>query len=79
MPGVQDNSILWLRESLARIHGEPLVDPGSEFYDQALAERVQNYQRDRHLTVDGIVGTQTQVLMNTDLDIPGTPLLLEAP
>ncbi len=78
-PGMQDDSVKWLRENLARIQGEPLADPDSELFDQALAERVRTYQRDRRLTVDGIVGTQTQIAMNTDLAIPGTPFLLEAP
>ena len=75
-PGVQDDSVRWLRESLALIHDEPPNDPGSEFYDEALVDRVRNYQRDRRLTVDGIVGTQTQIVMNTDLAIVGTPFLL---
>ncbi len=77
-PGMQDGSVRWLRESLSLIQDEPLVDPDSGFYDQVLAERVRAYQRDRRLAVDGIVGTQTQILMNTDLDISGTPYLLEA-
>jgi murein L,D-transpeptidase YcbB/YkuD len=76
---MQDDSVKWLRENLARIQGQPSADPDSELFDQALAERVRTYQRDRHLTVDGIVGTQTQIAMNTDLAIPGTPFLLEAP
>ena len=78
-PGMQNDSVKWLRENLAYIQGDPLADPDSEFYDQALAERVRTYQRDRQLTVDGIVGTQTQIVMNTDLAIAGTPFLLEAP
>ena len=78
-PGMQDGSVRWLRENLAWIQGEPLADPGSEFYDEVLAERVRAYQRDNRLTIDGIVGTQTQIVMNTDLELPDTPLLLEAP
>jgi general secretion pathway protein A len=78
VPGMRDSRVKWLRDNLAQILGEPLSDPDSEFFDQALAERVRTYQRDRYLTVDGIVGTQTQIVMNTDLVIPGTPFLLEA-
>ena len=78
VPGMRDVRVKWLRDNLAQIQGEPLSDPDSEFFDQALAERVRTYQRDRYLTVDGIVGTQTQIVMNTDLAIPGTPFLLAA-
>jgi len=78
-PGMQDNGVRWLRESLALLQGEPLLEPNSEVYDPALAERVRDYQRNHRLTVDGIVGTQTQIVMNTELAIPGTPFLVEAP
>ena len=79
VPGIQDDSVLWLRESLALIGNTPLADPESEFYDDALADLVRNYQRERRLTVDGIVGTQTQILMNSDLAIGDTPLLFGRP
>ena len=77
MPGMHDESVRWLRESLARIRGEADTDTGAtpEFYDAGLEARVREYQRDRRLTVDGIVGTQTQIVINTDLEVPGTPLL----
>jgi len=78
-PGMRNDNVRWLRENLAHIQGVPLADSDPEFFDQALTERVRTYQRDRHLTVDGIVGTQTQIVMNTDLAVPGTPFLLEAP
>ncbi len=79
VPGIQDDSVLWLRESLALIGNTPLADPESEFYDDALADLVRNYQRERRLIVDGIVGTQTQILMNSDLAIGDTPLLFGRP
>ena len=77
-PGMEDEGVRWLRESLASIRGEP--DPGSpaEFYDSGLEERVREYQRDQRLTVDGIVGAQTQIVINTDLRLPGTPVLTQA-
>jgi general secretion pathway protein A len=76
-PGMEDDSVRWLRETLALIQNTPSFDPESEFYDERLAARVRDYQRARRLAVDGIVGTQTQIVMNTDLAIPGTPLLTE--
>ena len=79
VPGMQDDSVRWLRESIALINSIPSVDPDSEFYDDRLVSSVRNYQRDRRLTIDGIVGTQTQILMNSDLQIGGTPILLGRP
>jgi peptidoglycan hydrolase-like protein with peptidoglycan-binding domain len=76
---MQDDSVRWLRESLALIDGKPLNDSESEFYDDELAHRVREYQRERRLTVDGIVGTQTQIAINSDLAIVGTPFLMGAP
>lgn len=77
-PGSAGPSVRWLRDSLARIqgdHGEPVI---SEFYDADLEQRVREYQRQRRLTVDGIVGAQTQIAINTDLASPDTPLLSRA-
>ena len=77
-PGTQGDNVIWLRESLAKIYGEPGPVLPSNFYDSALEARVRDYQRQRRLAVDGIVGTQTQVAINTELGVPGTPLLAEA-
>lgn len=77
-PGTQGDSVIWLRESLAKILGEPSPIQPSNFYDSALEARVRDYQRQRRLRVDGIVGTETQVAINTELGVPGTPLLAEA-
>jgi peptidoglycan hydrolase-like protein with peptidoglycan-binding domain len=37
---------------------------------------VQNFQREHRLNVDGIAGVQTQVVLDTALAEPGSPLLL---
>ena len=82
-PGTAGEGVRWLRESLARVGGGPEGGPGSEggsspgsnFFDADLEERVRAYQRERRLSVDGIVGAQTQIALNTDLQVPGTPML----
>jgi general secretion pathway protein A len=75
IPGMSDRGIVWLRETLARIRGEdPPVD-ASDVYDPDLEQRVRQYQKERMLQVDGIVGARTQIAMIADLDVPGTPLL----
>ena len=76
-PGMEGEGVRWLRASLARIDGDPggVPDTGSSFFDSDLEARVRNYQRERSLSVDGIAGAQTQIAINTDLEVPGTPIL----
>lgn len=68
-PGMQDADVVWLRESLAAIQGSPVEPVSSEFFDDVLEARVREYQVSRNLTVDGLVGPKTQILMNADLGI----------
>ncbi|MDJ0926440.1 MAG: AAA family ATPase [Gammaproteobacteria bacterium] len=75
-PGMRDPDVKWIRESLAAIQGRPATPMGSDLFDEALAERVREYQRDRRLTVDGLVGQQTQIAMNTDLGAADRPRLV---
>jgi general secretion pathway protein A len=75
IPGMRHADIKWLRESLAIIQGEPVVPMDSELFDQDLETRVRDYQRERRLTVDGLVGYQTQIAINTDLNLEGSPRL----
>ena len=79
-PGMEGEGVRWLRASLARIGGESgsIPDAVSSFFDSDLEARVRDYQRQRRLSVDGIAGTQTQIAINTDLNIPGTPSLILA-
>lgn len=78
MPGMRDQDVRWLRESLAAIQGEPVTPMDSELFDQNLEIRVRDYQRTRRLTVDGLVGFQTQIAINTDLDLDSVPRLARA-
>lgn len=81
-PGMEGEGVRWLRASLERIGGDSesgsVPDAGSSFFDSGLETRVRDYQRQRRLSVDGIAGAQTQIAINTDLDIPGTPSLSRA-
>ncbi len=67
LPGMRDPDVRWLRASLARIQGKPAEPMDSDLYDEALAGRVRDYQRDRRLPVDGMAGHATQVAINSDL------------
>ena len=76
-PGDDDNGVMWLRETLARLAGGPVVVEPSTRYDNALEQRVRAYQRSHQLTVDGIVGARTQIAMLAELGLPDTPSLVK--
>ena len=76
VPGAQDDGVVWLRATLARLRGEVAPTDPSPVYDAALERRVRSYQRERLLDVDGIVGARTQIAMLAELALPDTPLLL---
>ena len=77
--GMKGEEVRWLRRSLATARGAAeSLDP-LDVYDQSLAIAVQNFQRDHRLNADGIAGLQTQVVLDTALAEPGSPLLLAAP
>ncbi len=73
-PGMRGPEVRWLRQGLASAHGEP-SPTGSDLYDQDLARRVEEFQRGHRLTVDGIAGEQTQVVLDALVGAPGTPTL----
>jgi general secretion pathway protein A len=78
VPGMRDDAVLWLRETLARIRGEaaPTLSDAALVYDTRLETQVREYQRARMLTVDGIVGARTQIALTTDVGVPPLPRLL---
>ncbi len=78
VPGMRDADIRWLRQSLAEIQGEQVPPMGSDLFDQELETRVRNYQRQRRLTIDGLVGYQTQIAINSDLSALQGPRLIRA-
>ena len=65
-PGAQNPTVVWLRESLAAIDDRYRADPiDSDVYDNNLAARVREFQRDHRLDVDGLAGRQTQIFINS--------------
>jgi general secretion pathway protein A len=73
--GMRGDEVRWLRRSLNALRGASSDPEHSDLYDQELAIAVQNFQREHRLTVDGIAGLQTQVVLDTALADPGSPLL----
>jgi general secretion pathway protein A len=73
--GMRGDEVRWLRRSLNALHGASSDPEHADVYDEELAIEVQNFQRDHRLNVDGIAGLQTQVVLDTVLAEPGSPLL----
>jgi general secretion pathway protein A len=78
LPGMRDPDVRWLRASLARIQGRAVEPVDSDLFDENLAARVREYQRDRGLPVDGMAGHATQVAISSDLGGNDMPRLAQA-
>jgi general secretion pathway protein A len=74
--GMRGEEVRWLRRSLNALAGGASDPEHADVYDQELAIAVQNFQREHRLNVDGIAGVQTQVVLDTTLADPSSPLLL---
>jgi general secretion pathway protein A len=74
--GMQGDEVRWLRRSLNALAGGASDPEHADVYDEELAIAVQNFQREHRLNVDGIAGVQTQVVLDTALADPNSPLLL---
>jgi general secretion pathway protein A len=74
--GMQGDEVRWLRRSLNALQGAASDPEHGDVYDEELAIAVQNFQREHRLNVDGIAGVQTQVVLDTVLADPSSPLLL---
>ena len=78
-PGMRDQGVHWLRETLGRIDGHAGIAVSDPLlYDAELVARVRTYQQQRRLQVDGIVGVQTQLALSADAADADLPVLAEA-
>jgi len=73
--GMRGNEVRWLRRSLDRLKNVAAASP-SDYYDEALAKRVEEFQREHRLTADGIAGVQTQIVLDSAVDASNAPRLL---
>jgi general secretion pathway protein A len=78
-PGMRDENVRWLRQSLAAIDTEYDPEAGTstdlDFFDKELEERLMDFQRQHRLKVDGLAGQQTQIIINSSLALDGIPRL----
>lgn len=74
--GMQGDSVRWLRRALGAAEGESSAGEVSDYYDDELVRRVEDFQRRHRLTVDGVAGVQTQLLLDALNNSGDAPLLV---
>ncbi len=73
--GMRGDGVQRLRERLEHIEGMKSSAPPSDLFDAELGRLVRVFQRSHRLTVDGIAGVQTLVVLNGATAAPHTPVL----
>ncbi len=73
--GMRGDDVRWLRQSLQRVEGTAGDGPVSDVFDADLSRLVRDFQRQHRLTVDGIAGVQTQIVLASAVSPPGSPFL----
>lgn len=76
--GMQGAEVRSLRRHLEMLHGSMRRSAAPEdYFDEELARQVESFQREHRLTVDGIAGVQTQIVLDSILNVAKAPRLME--
>jgi len=78
-PGMHGPAVRSLRVQLLQANGTAPAGVESATFDAALTHLVEDFQRAHHLTVDGIAGIDTQLILDSVLAAPGAPTLRTLP
>jgi general secretion pathway protein A len=73
--GMRGDDVRWLRQSLQRVEGAHNDGPVSDVFDADLSKLVRDFQRQHRLTVDGIAGVQTQIVLASAVASSDSPFL----
>jgi general secretion pathway protein A len=73
--GMRGDDVRWLRQSLQRVEGARSDGPVSDVFDADLSKLVRDFQRQHRLTVDGIAGVQTQIVLASAVAPADSPSL----
>jgi len=75
-PGMQNDNVRWLRQSLAALDESYVPQPpDSDLFDADLQQQLIAFQRRHRLETDGLAGQKTQIIINTLLSPDNTPRL----
>ena len=79
--GLIGSDVGWLRDQLDRIEGKAVAigEKKNLQFDPTLKWRVMEFQRIRGLNVDGVVGRETMIEINTAVNDRSTPVLRRQP
>ncbi len=77
--GMRGSDVRWLRQALQQATGGPADAPASDVFDADLSRQVMDFQRRNQLSVDGIAGVQTQIVLASAISGPDAPLLRTDP
>ena len=75
--GMRGEDVGWLRHGLEQLGGLPISEPSRDVFDAELERLVEDFQRSRRLSVDGVAGVQTQLVLDAARGAPGTPRLAD--
>jgi general secretion pathway protein A len=75
-PGMRGEDVRWLRESMRVAQDLPAEARPSDVYDSDLTRLVQDFQREHRLAVDGVAGVQTQIVLDTVLEVTASPTIV---
>ena len=74
--GSRGPAVTWLRNSLAAVDQRyASSSPESNVFDAELDQIVRDFQREHRLEIDGVAGQHTQIIINSQLAVEGTPRL----
>lgn len=74
--GDRGESVVWLRDALARYRGEPLVTDASDLFDGELRAQLMQFQSRQRLTADGVAGANTLAKLQGYLPPGQSPTLI---
>jgi general secretion pathway protein A len=78
-PGMHGPAVRSLRTQLLLSNGAVPSGVQSATFDAELTRLVEDFQRAHHLTVDGIAGVETQLILDGVLAAPDSPILQTIP
>ena len=67
-PGDKNDAVIWLTRNLANLTGDSSLTANTQVYTVALENRIRKFQSDCGLFVDGLIGKETLIKINTMID-----------